>query len=434
MKFYSTNNPTLKYDLKQAVLQGLPEDNGLFMPDHIPVLPDAFFDAIDTLTFTEIALAVGENLLGDAIPEQDLKQIIEDAFTFQVPIIPVTDNIYCLELFHGPTLAFKDFGARFMARLIAYLLQEGEATPCILVATSGDTGSAVAQGFYQVPGIDVVILYPSGKVSEIQEKQLTTIGGNVTALEIAGTFDDCQQLVKSAFLDPDLKRKRNLTSANSINVARLIPQSFYYFEAYARLKHLQKPLVCSVPSGNFGNLMGGLLAKSMGLPISRFIASNNDNRVFYDYLISGQYQSKPSIRTISNAMDVGNPSNFQRIIDLFQGDHQQLSRVLTGFTFSDDQTSSVISEVWQRSGYMLDPHGAVAYLGLQEYLKLDPDVVGVFLGTAHPAKFIEVMQPLIPVEIEVPDRLAEAFEKEKKAIPLSSSFHDLKHYLLSDKQ
>ena len=432
MKLYSTNNPSTLFSLKDAVVQGLPADNGLFMPSNIPQMPDKFFEEIEDLNFNEIAYEVAHCLLQDDIEENTLRQIIGEVFYFEVPLVHVIENTYCLELFHGPTLAFKDFGARFMAHLMAYLLKNTDFTPCILVATSGDTGSAVAQGFFQVPGIDVVILYPSGKVSEIQEKQLTTMGGNVTALEIDGTFDDCQRLVKSAFLDADLKKKKNLTSANSINIARLIPQSFYYFHAYARLKHLGLPVICSVPSGNFGNLMGGLIAKTMGLPINRFIASNNQNKVFFDYLMSGEFLPQQSIPTISNAMDVGNPSNFYRVMDLFSNDLEELSKYVYGFTISDESTKEAISSIYQKTGYVMDPHGAVAYLGLQEYAKLDSEFVGVFLGTAHPAKFLDVVNPLVKETVSIPERLQKTLVREKQSILLSSNFRDFKKYLLSN--
>lgn len=412
-------------------MQGLPADNGLFMPESIPTMPPSFFQRIQELSFTDIAWEVARTLLNEDLDDDSLRMMIAEVFNFEVPVRPVTERAYCLELFHGPTLAFKDYGARFMARLMAYFLHENDSKPCILVATSGDTGSAVAHGFYQVPGIDVVILYPSGKVSEIQEMQLTTLGGNVTALEIDGTFDDCQRLVKTAFLDQELRQTRDLTSANSINIARLIPQSFYYFQVYAKLRHLDQPIVCSVPSGNFGNLTAGLLAKKMGLPIHRFIASNNDNKVFFDYLLSGNFIPRPSISTISNAMDVGNPSNFDRIMDLYQKDRERLTQQVNGFTFSDAQTSAAISQVHQETGYIMDPHGAVGYLGLQEYFKVDPDAVGVFLGTAHPAKFLDVVKPLVSDRIEIPARLKKALESEKRSIRLSSNYNELKDYLRS---
>ena len=432
MEFYSTNNPAKRYSLKEAMLLGLPEDNGLFMPVSIPRISTSFLEKIQDLTFTEIAYEVAKTLLGDDLKPEVLVDIIKEVFSFEVPVVPVVENIYCLELYHGPTLAFKDFGARFMATLMSHLLENETTRPCILVATSGDTGSAVAQGFFQAPGIDVVILYPSGKVSEIQEKQLTTIGSNVTALEIEGTFDDCQRLVKTAFLDPELKKYKNLTSANSINIARLIPQSFYYFQAYAKLKHLNQPIICSVPSGNFGNLMGGLLAKRMGLPISRFVASNNDNKVFYQYLESGDFNPGPSVETISNAMDVGNPSNFARIMDLYRNDWDDLRQHVSGFTFTDQQTKEAIKEVFADSGYLMDPHGAVGYLGLKEYQRMDSNTVGVFLGTAHPAKFLDVVNPLVPKEVSIPPRLQEVLGRTKTSVLLSSNYQQLKAFLTSN--
>ena len=431
MQLYSTNSPGKLVSLKEAVFQGLPPDNGLYMPHEIPKLPASFFDTIEDQTFQEIAFKVASALMGDAVPQSELRAIIKSALDFEVPIRALNEQIYTLELYHGPTLAFKDFGARFMARLMSFLLRGSSHKPCILVATSGDTGSAVAHGFYEVPGIDVVILYPSGKVSQIQEQQLTTIGANVTALEVEGTFDDCQQLVKAAFLDPELKEHKNLTSANSINIARLIPQSFYYFEIYARLKYLQKPLVCAVPSGNFGNLMAGLMAKRMGLPLAKFIAANNDNRVFYDYLQSGVFRAKPSIATISNAMDVGNPSNFVRILNLYDQDYQSSRKDITGYTFNDDLTRKAIHEVMQQYQYLLDPHGAVGYLALKEYLKSHPQSVGVFLGTAHPVKFLDVVQPLVPDPIPIPARLQDALDQSKKSRMISNSFEALKAYLLT---
>ena len=433
MRLYSTNNPKVTYSLKEAVLQGLPLDNGLFMPLDIPKLTNRFIDNLDQLSFTEIALELSRAYLQEDLDEASIVTLVEDVFNFEVPLVPVTGDIYCLELFHGPTLAFKDFGARFMARLMSSLLQEADEKPCILVATSGDTGSAVAQGFYKVPGIDVVILYPKDKVSEIQEKQLTTIGANVTALEIAGTFDDCQRLVKQAFLDSELREKRNLTSANSINIARLIPQSFYYFQVFARLKQLEKPVVCSVPSGNFGNLMGGLLAKRMGLPIWKFVASNNDNRVFFDYLSSGEFQPRPSIETISNAMDVGYPSNFSRIKDLYRNSLEFIKRDVSGFTFSDDQTRDTISRVYQETGYILDPHGAIGFLGLSEFMKQHRGTVGAFLGTAHPAKFGDVVNPLVSGKVEIPTRLEQILMREKHSIELTPDYSEFKEYLLSKK-
>jgi threonine synthase len=432
MELYSTNDNSKQYSLKEAVLLGLPEDNGLFMPVHIPMVSQTFLDKIQDLSFKEIAFEVANKFLADELNSATLADLIDQVFNFAVPVVPVTEHIYCLELFHGPTLAFKDFGARFMAALMSHLLEGETNKPCILVATSGDTGSAVAQGFFQIPGIDVVILYPSGKVSEIQEKQLTTIGSNVTALEIQGTFDDCQRLVKTAFLDQDLKHHKNLTSANSINIARLLPQCFYYFQVYAKLKHLQKPIVCSVPSGNFGNLMGGLLAKRMGLPIDKFVASNNENKVFYQYLQSGVFNPVSSVETISNAMDVGNPSNFARVMELYHHNLDELSKHVIGFTFSDDQTKAAIKKVYSETGYLMDPHGAVGYLGLMEFIKIDPNIVGVFLGTAHPAKFLDVVRSLVPDDIQIPARLRQVLGRTKNSVLLSSDYQQFKEYLSSN--
>ncbi len=410
----------------EAVFQGLPADNGLFMPRHIPAMDEGFFKELPQLNFQQIAYQVSSKLLGSAVNDDALRTLVEEAFNFEVPLVPIEPGIYALELFHGPTFAFKDFGARFMARLMKYFLQDQKL--CILVATSGDTGSAVAQGFFKVPGIEVVILYPSGKVSKIQEQQLTTVGHNVKALEIRGTFDDCQRLVKQAFLDKELRGECGLSSANSINIARLIPQSFYYFWMYARLCHLQQPVFCSVPSGNFGNLMGGLIAKKMGLPIDMFIAANNDNRVFYDYVQSGTFSAKPSLATISNAMDVGNPSNFVRIMSLFEGDISALKTQVTADTYSDELTKNAITEVYRKCGYLLDPHGAVGYLALKKYLKHHQGV-GAFLGTAHPAKFYDSVQPLIDKPIKLPGSLKATLDQPKQATLMDASFDALKGYL-----
>ncbi len=431
MQLYSTNSPHLGVTLKQAVFRGLPEDNGLYMPREIPKLPEEFIKALPDKTFQEIAMEISSRLFGDSIEKTALKKIISEVFNFDLPLVPLEPNVYALELFHGPTLAFKDFGARFMARLMSYFLQNSEKRICILVATSGDTGSAVAQGFYNIPGFEVLILYPSGKVSPLQEKQLTTVGGNVTALEVDGTFDDCQKLVKQAFLDDDLRNRFNLTSANSINIARLIPQSFYYFYIYAQLRSQGLEVVCSVPSGNFGNLMGGLLAKRMGLPINKFIAANNDNRVFYDYLRTAKFNPLPSLTTISNAMDVGNPSNFHRISDLYKNNYRGIIEDITGFTFNDDQTREAIRKVHHNSGYLLDPHGAVGYLGLKKYLESDSSTnsVGVFLATAHPAKFKDIVEPIIGEEINLPPQLAISLKKPKQSIPISNSLADLRQHL-----
>ena len=429
MKFYSTKNPNLKVDLRQAVTEGLAPDNGLYIPERIPALPSTFFDDIASKSFQEIAVDVATNLLGDDLPKAELKRIVEHTIQFDAPLVELEHNIYALELFHGPTLAFKDFGARFMSQLLGYFAKQQQQEIIILVATSGDTGSAVANGFLGVPGTKVVVLYPSGKVSEIQEKQFTTLGKNVTALEINGTFDDCQHLVKQAFLDPDLKQKYFLTSANSINIARLIPQSFYYFYAYSRLPTKTNPVIFSVPSGNFGNITGGLLAKRMGLPIDKFVACTNINDVVPQYLSSRSFTPRTSQQTISNAMDVGNPSNFVRMLDLFQGDFENLSNEIVGFAFTDEQTEAAMREVFARNKYVMDPHGAVAYLGLKEYLKPSANEIGVFLETAHPAKFKEVVDETLNTSVPIPEELQRFLQHPKKSIPLSSEYQVFKDFL-----
>ena len=425
MKFYSTNNPDLKVDLKQAVTQGLAPDNGLYMPERIPVLPKNFFDTIAKKSFQEIAFEVADNLLGEDIPKAELKRIVEHTIQFDAPLVELEKNIYALELFHGPTLAFKDFGARFMSQLLGYFAKQQQKEIIILVATSGDTGSAVANGFLGVAGTRVVVLYPSGKVSEIQEKQFTTLGKNVTALEVDGTFDDCQHLVKQAFLDHDLKQKYFLTSANSINIARLIPQSFYYFYAYSRLPDRTNPVIFSVPSGNFGNLTGGLLAKRMGLPIHKFVASTNINDVVPQYLSSKSFNPRPSKQTISNAMDVGNPSNFVRMLDLFQGDFESLSNEIVGYAFTDAETQTAMREVFSRNKYVMDPHGAVAYLGLKKFLKSrKTDAIGIFLETAHPAKFKEVVDETLQASCSDSNGTSKVFttSEEKYCREIASRF------------
>lgn len=430
MKFYSTNSPGLMVDLRQAVTQGLAPDNGLYMPERIPLLPKDFFDTIHQRSFREIALTVTQNLIGDDIPSGDLKRIVDHTIQFEAPLVPVEKDVYSLELFHGPTLAFKDFGARFMSQLLGYFAQQQEQEIVILVATSGDTGSAVANGFLGVPGIRVVVLYPSGKVSDIQEKQFTTLGQNITAMEVSGTFDDCQQLVKEAFLNEDLRKKFFLTSANSINIARLIPQSFYYFNAYAQL-NTNKPLVFSVPSGNFGNITGGLLAKRMGLPIYKFIAATNINDVVPEYLQLGSFHPRPSKQTISNAMDVGNPSNFVRILELYQRDFAALSRDITGYAFSDQQTREAMRDVYSKYGYVLDPHGAIGYLGLKKYMDDSREqVAGVFLETAHPAKFKEVVEETLRDTIPLPPALLKFMKHEKRTIQIGSDFLSFKKFLM----
>ncbi|GAB3182529.1 threonine synthase [Telluribacter humicola] len=434
MLFYSTRTNSLKASLEEAVFRSLPADNGLYMPETIPTVSQEFLDTIEDRTFNEIAVEVAYTLLGDDISRTDIEQIVAKAFSFEAPAVPVTPDSYVLELFHGPSMAFKDFGARFMAALMSYFLLRSQKEIKILVATSGDTGGAVAQGFHKVPGISVTILYPSGKVSDIQEKQLTTLGHNVSAIEVDGTFDDCQRLVKEAFLDEELNQKYNLASANSINISRLIPQSFYYFSTYAQLKRLGKPVVFSVPSGNFGNLSAGLLAYRMGLPVGHFVASTNKNNVVPNYLNSGEYLPVPSVETISNAMDVGNPSNFVRMIHFFGDQWEEARQHISGFYFTDEQTRETMREVYDNTGYVLCPHTAVAYRGLQEYRSLSSeDFTGVFLATAHPAKFIDLVEETLGQPVPVPDRLAELLSLEKQAIRMSSSFEDFKTYLLSEK-
>ena len=389
MKYYSTNRKASDATLEEAVVKGLAADRGLYMPHNIRILPASFYEQIDQLSFQEIASQVADAFFGEDVPAETLKQIVYDTLSFDVPVVRVKENIYSLELFHGPTLAFKDVGGRFMARLLGYFIRkEGKRQVNVLVATSGDTGSAVANGFLGVEGIHVYVLYPKGKVSEIQEKQFTTLGRNITAVEVDGTFDDCQALVKSAFMDQELNERMQLTSANSINVARFLPQAFYYFYAYAQMKKLgrEKELVVCVPSGNFGNITAGLFAKRMGLPVKRFIAANNRNDIFYQYLKTGQYAPKPSVQTIANAMDVGDPSNFARILDLYEGSHDAIASEISGETYTDDQIRETVQLTYDETGYLLDPHGACGYRALSE--NLQPGEVGVFLETAHPAKFL----------------------------------------------
>ena len=433
MKYYSTNKQAPDATLEEAVVKGLAADKGLFMPFAIKPLPQDFYDSIDTLGFQEIAYRVADAFFGEDVPADTLKQIVYDTLSFDVPLVKVTENIYSLELFHGPTLAFKDVGGRFMARLLGYFIRkEGKKQVNVLVATSGDTGSAVANGFLDVEGIDVVVLYPKGKVSEIQEKQFTTLGRNITALEIDGTFDDCQRLVKAAFMDRELGERLSLTSANSINVARFLPQAFYYFNAYARLREagLSGPIVVSVPSGNFGNLTAGLFAKRMGLPVKRFIAANNRNDIFYHYLQTGNYEPRPSVATIANAMDVGDPSNFARILDLYGRSLEAIRADISAARYDDEQICRAIAETLERTGYLLDPHGACGYLTLCEGLR--EDETGVFLETAHPAKFRDRVEPVIGRSIEIPARLAEFMRGKKLSVELPADFETFKKYLIGE--
>jgi threonine synthase len=431
MLFYSTKTRSIKASLEEAVFKSLPADNGLYMPESIPALSDDFINSIEHRTFNEIAIEVGYTLLKDDLTRNDVEKIVENSFSFDAPVVEISPDTYVLELFHGPSMAFKDFGARFMASLMSHFLLRSQKEIKILVATSGDTGGAVAQGFYKVPGISVTILYPSGKVSDIQEKQLTTLGHNITALEVDGTFDDCQRLVKEAFLDKELTSKYNLASANSINIARLIPQSFYYFSAYAQTKHAGKPVVFSVPSGNFGNLSAGLLAHRMGLPVQHFVAATNRNNVVPRYLESSTYDPLPSIETISNAMDVGNPSNFVRLTRFFEEDWQETRNLISGYHFDDEQTKASMQEVFGQSHYVMCPHTAVAYEGLQKYRQeMDGDFTGIFLATAHPAKFLDLVENTLESSIAIPERLKNLLSLHKKSILLKPHFEDFKAYLL----
>lgn len=433
MKYYSTNHHAPAASLEDAVVKGLASDRGLFMPEHIDRLPDEFFEKIGTMSFQEIACRVAQAFFGEDIPREELDKIVCDTLSFECPVVEVEPSIYSLELFHGPTLAFKDVGARFMARLLQYFISRSSdgREVNVLVATSGDTGSAVANGFLGVEGIHVYVLYPKGKVSPIQECQFTTLGKNITAIEVDGVFDDCQRLVKSAFMDAGLCGKMMLTSANSINVARFLPQAFYYFNAYARMKALGQAdqLVISVPSGNFGNITAGLFAHRMGLPVKRFIAANNANDIFYQYLLSGVYTPKASRQTIANAMDVGDPSNFARILDLYGADHARITSLISGATYTDPQIAETMKQCHDTTGYTLDPHGACGYRALKEQLR--PGETGVFLETAHPAKFKDTVEPIINGEVTIPRRLAAFMEGEKKSVPMSSSFSDFKSYLMS---
>lgn len=433
MKYYSTNQQAPIATLEKAVVKGLAEDKGLYMPEHIKPLPKEFFDNIENLSFQEIAYTVADAFFGEDVPAEDLKRIVYDTLSFDVPAVKVTDSIYSLELFHGPTLAFKDVGARFMARLLQYFLKkEGKGEVNVLVATSGDTGSAVANGFLGVDGIHVYVLYPKGKVSPIQECQFTTLGQNITAVEVDGVFDDCQALVKSAFMDADLNAHMRLTSANSINVARFLPQSFYYFYAYAQMKKLglADQLVVCVPSGNFGNICSALFGKKMGLPIKRFIAANNANDIFFKYLQTGKYEPKASVQTIANAMDVGDPSNFARIYDLYGKDHAAICADISGATYADSQIADTIRQVEATTGYVCDPHGACGFRALQE--GLESGETGIFLETAHPAKFKDTVDSILGKSIDIPAKLQAFMQGTKQSTPMTRHFADFKQYLLAE--
>lgn len=429
MKYYSTNHTAPEVALGEAVVRGLAPDRGLYMPERIEKLPRSFYEGIASMSFHEIACRVAEAFFGEDIERETLRKIVCDTLNFETPVVRVEPGIYSLELFHGPTLAFKDVGARFMARMLSHFIGGDSGRVTVLVATSGDTGSAVANGFLGVEGIDVVVLYPKGKVSEIQEKQFTTLGKNITALEIDGTFDDCQRLVKSAFLDRELNERFRLTSANSINVARFLPQAFYYFNAYAQLRRAGEngDIVISVPSGNFGNITAGLFAKRMGLPVKRFIAANNSNDIFLQYLITGVYTPRPSVATLANAMDVGDPSNFVRVLDLYGKSIDAIRADISGARYGDDRIRTILADTLKRTGYLLDPHGACGYQALKEGLA--PGETGVFLETAHPAKFKDTVEPIVGQPVPVPQRLAEFMKGRKLSVELPSDFDTFKQFL-----
>ncbi|MGR3809828.1 threonine synthase [Jiulongibacter sp. NS-SX5] len=435
MQLYSTNGISEKVGIEEAIFQGLPADNGLYMPEKIPVLPDNFWESSHELSFSEIALEIASAFFENEIPKDELKVLIKKAIDFDAPSNQIDKDLYCLELWHGPSMAFKDFGARFMAAVMSYFLKKNNREINILVATSGDTGGAVAQGFYNTPNINVFILYPKGKVSDIQEKQLTTLGKNVKALEVDGTFDDCQKLVKTAFLDAELRSNHHLASANSINIARLIPQSFYYAYAYSRLKEKGLPIVFSVPSGNFGNLSAGVIAYKMGMPVEHFVAATNVNKVVPEYLKSGDYTPiKPSISTISNAMDVGDPSNFPRLKALFGNKYEEVKDKIKGFAYTDEETKEGIAEVKEKFDYVVCPHTAIAYLGLKDYRSFSNQhkVSEVFLSTAHYAKFLPDVEKVLGDKLPIPERLEELTQKEKVATSMSTTYEDFKSYLIKE--
>jgi len=428
MKYYSLNHNAPKVSFQEAVIQGLAPDQGLYFPEHLTPISASFFDKIETLSNEEIAFQVIHEFVGDEIPEINLRQIITETLCFDFPLVKVENNIYSLELFHGPTMAFKDVGARFMSRCLAYFNSDKKgAKNTVIVATSGDTGGAVANGFFGVEGVDVVILYPSGKVSDIQERQLTTLGKNITALEVDGDFDACQEMVKKAFLDDSLSYK-NLTSANSINIARWLPQMFYFFFAYKQLKSENKPLIFSCPSGNFGNICAGIIAKKLGLPIKHFVASTNVNDTVPRFLEEGLYDPKPSKATISNAMDVGNPSNFIRIQAMYKNDLSEFKKDFSSFSFSDTETEIALQTIYKSSGYIAEPHGVVGYLGLKKELENHPSDIGIFLETAHPIKFLDVVESLLNVKLSIPSQIQSVLNKEKLSVKIKT-YEDFKAFL-----
>ncbi len=432
MLYYSTNKQVSGVSLQEAVVKGLADDRGLFMPDRIKQLPADFYANMDKMSFQEIACAVADAFFGEDVEAGALKNIVCDALDFDTPLVQVTDRIYSLELYHGPTLAFKDVGARFMSRLLGYFIRkQGQHRVNVLVATSGDTGSAVANGFLGVEGIHVYVLYPKGKVSPIQECQFTTLGQNITAVEIDGVFDDCQRLVKTAFMDAELNSHMQLTSANSINVARFLPQAFYYFYACAQLKRMAgitDPVIC-VPSGNFGNITAGLFGKRMGLPVKRFIAANNRNDIFLQYLNTGIYTPRPSVATIANAMDVGDPSNFARILDLYGNSHQAICADISGFAYTDGQIADTLRSCYRENHYLLDPHGACGYQALKDGLR--DGETGIFLETAHPAKFLDTVEGIIGEKVQIPAKLQAFMQGTKQSVPMPNDFGTFKQFLLN---
>lgn len=428
MKYYSLNNEKHQVSFEEAVINGLAPDKGLFFPKNLTKLNNEFYENIEKLSNKEIAYQVIQQFVGDEIPKEELKRIVDETLSFEFPLVKIEENIYSLELFHGPTMAFKDVGARFMSRCLAYFNRNKNQQNTVLVATSGDTGGAVASGFLGVTGVKVIILYPSGKVSKIQEKQLTTLGQNITALEVDGVFDDCQDMVKKAFLDEDLK-SFNLTSANSINIARWLPQMFYFFFAYKELKKSNKPLIVSCPSGNFGNICAGILAKKLGLPLTHFVASTNANDTVPRFLNDGNYNPKPSVATISNAMDVGNPSNFIRIQEMYGNDLTEFEKDFSSYSFTDEETKVAMKTIYDSFGYVAEPHGAVGYLGLKKEMKNKPESIGFLLETAHPIKFLDEVEPLLGMKITIPNQIESVMNKEKVSIKISS-YEYFKSYLL----
>ena len=430
MKYYSLNKQSPVVDFAAATILGQAPDKGLYFPETIPQVSKGLIDNIEQYSNEEIAFEIISPYIGAAIPKEVLKKIVSETLNFEIPLVKITDDIFSLELFHGPTLAFKDVGARFMSRCMGYFAKDNKEKVVVLVATSGDTGGAVANGFYDVEGVEVVILYPSGKVSSVQEKQLTTLSKNIHALEVDGTFDECQQMVKAVFADVELNKQIKLTSANSINVARWLPQQFYYFYLWKQWKDKAHSPVVSVPSGNFGNICAGLLAQQSGLPIKHFIAACNANDTVPEFLQSGNYQPKKAVATISNAMDVGDPSNFIRIMEMFHQQIDGLKKTLNGYTISDDETKATLISVFKEHNYLLDPHGAVAYTALQQYQAQHPNTKGVILETAHPVKFYDVIEPLINQTVPVPKSVAEQIRKEKVSTKISVSTIELKEFLL----